>query len=136
MAKDKLITCEVLTTVKGLDPKALKEYTHAGPADNPTLIDLPDNAATAALVEAGVIRIYPGPAAAPQLPESEKVKALQAKMAEAEKTFESLREELTEARQAAATATAAAEKLTEALRSVATATDLEAAIKIASEVLA
>lgn len=122
MAKDKLITCEVLTTVKGLDPKALKEYTHAGPADKPTLIDLPDNAATAALVDAGTIRIYPGPAAAPQLPESDKIKALQGKIAELETAL--------------AEATAAAEKRTAALQAAAAATDLEAVVKIATEALA
>lgn len=121
MAKDKLITCEILTTVKGLDPKALKEYTHAGSANNPTLIDLPDNATTTALIEAGTIRIYPGPQATPQAPESEKVKALQGKLAEVETA-------LTEA-------TASAVKLTAALQAVAAATDLETAVTIAGEAL-
>jgi len=135
MAKDKLITCEVLTTVKGLDPKAPKEYTHAGPADNPTLIDLPDNSTTTALVDAGTIRIYPGPAALPQLPESDKVKALQAKLEGAEKTFEGLQAELTEVRQNAESATVAAGKLTEALQAVVVAVDLETAVNRAKEAL-
>lgn len=129
MAKDKLIVCEVLNTVKGLDPKALKEYTHAGPADNPTLVDLPDNAGTAALIESGTIRIYPGPTAAPQLPESDKVKALLAKIAELEAALK----EAGEAATAAATATAA---LKTALQAVTAATDLESAVKIAAETLA
>ncbi|MGE5490080.1 MAG: hypothetical protein ACM31P_02210 [Actinomycetota bacterium] len=63
MAK-KLITCEVLSTVKGLFKDSPKEFTHAGTADNPCLVDLPDNDETRELIASRVIRIWPGPQSA------------------------------------------------------------------------
>jgi len=61
MANKKTLTCEVLATVKGLDPQRPREYTHAGGQDNPTLVELPDNQATRGLIDSGAVRIYPGP---------------------------------------------------------------------------
>lgn len=126
MAKN--IVCEVLSTLKGLNPKNPKDHLHAGTPDNPTLIELPDNAITATLVKSGAIRIYPGPAAISNLPESDKVKALQGKIVELEVA-------LKEAGEAAATAATATEALKTALQAVTEATDLESAVKVAAEVL-
>lgn len=124
MAKN--LVCEVLTTVKGLDPKKPQEHIHAGTPDKPTLIELADNAATAGLIKAGVLRAYPGPQAISNLPESDKVRALQGKVAELEAS-------LKEAGEAAAVAATKIEALKAALQAVAEAPDLEAAIKVATE---
>lgn len=80
MAK-KLLTCIVLATLKGLDAKDPNLYIHPGPEDNPTLVELPDNAATQALIDDKLLRLYTGPVAAP-VPDSEKVKELLAEVAE------------------------------------------------------
>lgn len=63
MAK-KTLTCEVMATVKGLDPQKPKNYVHAGTQDNPTLVELVDDSATRGLIASGAVRIYPGPRAA------------------------------------------------------------------------
>lgn len=80
MAK-KLLTCIVLATLKGLDAKDPNLYIHPGPDDNPTLVELPDNAATQALIDDKLLRLYAGPPAV-VVPDSEKVKELLAEVAE------------------------------------------------------
>ena len=124
----KTVTCEVLSTIKGLDPKFPKEYIHPGTADDPKLVDLPNNAATAALANSGVIRVYPGQKPVQQLGESDKVRALQEKLAKMEKAFH-------EAAAASEQATEDAKKLAEALKQVQEATSLESAIEIATGAL-
>lgn len=59
MAK-KNLTCELLTTVKGLDPKNPQHYVQAGTPEAPVLVDLPDDEATRALIRLGALRIWPG----------------------------------------------------------------------------
>lgn len=126
MAKN--IVCEVLTTLKGLDLKKPSEHIHAGTADKPTLIEMADNAVTTSLIKSGALRIYPGPQAVSNLPESDKVNALKGKIAELEKALE-------DAGKAAVEATAAAEALTVVLQLVAADTDLETAVNRAKEAL-
>jgi len=123
----KTVVCEVLSTVKGLDAKNPKEYTHAGTADEPTLVELPDNAATTGLIRSGALRIYPGKQVAAQ-PETEKVKALQSRVGELESKVAELESSLSGAGKAAV-------KTTALLREIAAATDLEAAKAIAREAL-
>lgn len=125
----KSIVCEVLTTLKGLDPKKPQEHIHAGTADKPTLIELADNAVTASLIKQGVLRAYPGPQAISSLPESDKVKKLQDKISELEAA-------LKEAADAAAGYTTSIESLKTAMQAVAESADLDAAVKIATEALA
>lgn len=126
MAKN--IVCEVLSTLKGLNPKNPKEHLHAGTPDKPTLIELPDNAITATLVKSGALRIYPSPSPISNLPESDKVKALQAKIVELEAA-------LKEAGESAVIAATETEALKTALQAVTEASDLESAVKVAAEVL-
>lgn len=86
---------EVLSTIKGLDPKDPQGYIHAGTRDQPTLVDLEDNSDTRDLVTAGALRIWPGPAAEP-VKESDLVKDLKEKLEGAEKTFAAQAKEIKE----------------------------------------
>ncbi|WP_028318370.1 hypothetical protein [Desulfobulbus elongatus] len=67
MAK-KMLTCEVLATIKGLDPKDPQGYTRAGTTERPVLVELADSADTQALIAAGAVRIWPGPQEKPAAP--------------------------------------------------------------------
>ncbi len=61
----KNLTCEIKRSIKGLDPKKPGEFTHPGTEDEPTLVELPDNKDTRALVDKGFIRVWPGPKVEP-----------------------------------------------------------------------
>jgi|GEM_PF-3979295 len=61
MSRKKVLVCEVLTTIRGLDSKDPSKKLTAGTADNPTLIELPDNEETRTLIDANALRIWPGP---------------------------------------------------------------------------
>jgi hypothetical protein len=64
MAKSKTVTCEVLTAIKGLDPKKPGEYTLPGTAHKPNLVELDPEFADK-LTAGGALRIWPGPPVEP-----------------------------------------------------------------------
>lgn len=122
------LTLEVLSTVKGLDKNKPTAFTHPGTVDKPTLIEMEDNAATQALIDTKVVRVWPGPVA-PTVPASEKAKKLQEEIAAQQGQISQLQSDLAAYREQVAT-------LVTDLQTIVDLPDLEAAKTVARDAIA